>query len=411
MLRRIVLILLALATIAFLSPANAWWVQWYAFAQSQLLNLLVDGGRIIGIALVLAGLLAPFEALGWWAGWYSSDRDTTTLSLNHNKFTVTNKVTSTASQYIVYLDGIGKSSFKYSFRVAKFLEQLEKSLSKKDYILIKDIIPYSVFNLPLTIGRPLAKFWLWIEGKTKFGVLILLRNMFQVAVSVDRRYGPIYNRGTAQIVIDRLLACGYQPGSGALITLIGYSGGGQISLGAVPYLKKVLAAPIEVISLAGVISGNTEVTQLEHLYHLVGEKDLVANLTPYLFPQRWSLISWSNWNLAKSRGEISFISLGKVGHDSKNGPLDETAILADGCTHLEKTLATVVSILTRTDGEEPLPATVSQVNSINPQIVSAGRSLRSSRFQSAPLLRDRTDLFSELFTRSQMVGTFNTTRC
>lgn len=74
MLRRIILILLALATIAFLSPANAWWVQWYAFAQSQLLNLLLDGGRIIGIALLLAGLLAPFEALGWWAGWYMSDR-------------------------------------------------------------------------------------------------------------------------------------------------------------------------------------------------------------------------------------------------------------------------------------------------------------------------------------------------
>lgn len=370
MLRRIILVLLALAIVAFLSPANAWWVQWYAFVQSQLLNLLLDGGRIMGIALVLAGLLAPFEALGWWAGWYSSDRDITTLSFNRTEFTATQKIASTAPQYVVYLDGIGKSSFKYSFRVEKFLQRLEDSLMKKDYVLIQDIIPYSVFNLPLTINRPLASFWQWIERTTKLEVLILLRNMFQVAVSVDSRYGPIYNRGTAQVIIDRLLACGYQPGGGALITLVGYSGGGQISLGAVPYLKKVLAAPIEVISLAGVISGNTEVAQVEHLYHLVGEKDLVANLTPYLFPQRWSLISWSNWNLAKSRGEISFISLGKVGHDSANGPLDETAILADGCNHLEKTLGIVLRILTRADGKEPYPAAISDAQAITTKVVS-----------------------------------------
>ncbi|MBE9047022.1 hypothetical protein IQ255_21900 [Pleurocapsales cyanobacterium LEGE 10410] len=355
MLRRTILILLALSTIAFLSPANAWWVRWYAFAQNQLLNLLLDGGRIIGITLVLAGLLAPFEALGWWAGWYGGDeRDATTLSFKPRRVVVS-EVTSTAPQYIVYLDGIGKSSFKQSFRVKRFLQRLEESLPS-DRTLIKNIIPYSVINLPLTIGRPLAKFWQWIERTSKLEVFILLRNMFQVAVSVDTRYGPIYNRGTAQIIIDRLLSRGYQPGSGALITLIGYSGGGQISLGAVPYIKKVLAAPIEVISLAGVISGNTEVAQTEHLYHLVGEKDRVARLTPYLFPKRWSIISWSNWNLAKSRGEISFVSLDKVGHDSFNGPLDETAILANGCNHLENTLSIILRILTREDGEEPYPA-------------------------------------------------------
>ena len=366
LLRRIILISLALAIVAFLSPANAWWIRSYAFVQNQILNLLFDGGRIIGIALVLAGLLAPFEALGWWAGWYDRDRQATILSTS-NIDSIPLSVTST-KQYIVYLDGIGKSSFKYSFRVEKFLQRLEESLPTDDYILIKDIIPYSVFNLPLTIDRPLASVWQWIERRTKLGVLILLRNMFQVAVSVDTRYGPIYNRGTAQIIIDRLLSSGYQPGSGALITLIGYSGGGQISLGAVPYLKKVLAAPIEVISLAGVISGNTEVPQVEHLYHLVGEKDRVANWTPYLFPKRWSLISWSNWNLAKSRGEISFISLGKVGHDSVNGPLDEDAILENGYNHLEQTLNILLRILTRADGEEPYPAVAEVV--ITPKVVS-----------------------------------------
>ncbi|MGD1918803.1 MAG: hypothetical protein ACFCAD_07880, partial [Pleurocapsa sp.] len=354
MLKRIALILLALGIVAFLSPANAWWVQWYAFVQNKLFDLILDGGRIVGIALVLAGLLAPFEALGWWAGWYGNRGDTTKLSYIQSQLPI-NKIDTTVHHYIVYLDGIGKSSFKYSFRSAKFLARLEESLPS-DRILIRDVIPYSVINLPLTLNRPLARLWRWIEDTSKLEVLVLLRNMFQVAVSVDSRYGAIYNRGTAQIIIDRLLSSGYQPGSGTLITLIGYSGGGQISLGAIPYLKKVLAAPIEVISLAGVISGNNEVVQVEHLYHLVGEKDRVARFTPLLFPRRWSILTWSNWNLAKSRGEISYISLGKVGHDSQNGPLDETAILSDGCNHLEQTLRIILRILTRVDGYEPYPA-------------------------------------------------------
>ena len=47
---------------------------------------------------------------------------------------------------------------------------------------------------------------------------------------------------------------GYQPGEP--ITLIGYSGGAQVALGAVTYLKYALDAPIEVISISGVVSGN-----------------------------------------------------------------------------------------------------------------------------------------------------------
>ncbi|MEN9521216.1 MAG: hypothetical protein RLZZ381_3804, partial [Cyanobacteriota bacterium] len=271
--------------------------------------------------------------------------------------------------YIVYLDGIGKSSFKYSLRSGRFLQRLQESLPS-DRILIDNIIPYSVINLPLTLDRPLARLWQWIERTTNLEVLVLVRNMFQVAVSVDSRYGPIYNRGTAEIIIDRLLTKGYQPGSGALITLIGYSGGGQISLGAVPYIKRVLAAPIEVISLAGVISGNNEVVQVEHLYHIVGEKDRVARFTPGLFPRRWSIITWSNWNLAKSRGEISFISLGKVKHDSKNGPFDEHALLPDGSNHLARTLEIILRILTRVDGYEPYPAAVADYSTKSPRVVS-----------------------------------------
>ncbi|MFM2314780.1 MAG: hypothetical protein RLZZ04_4056 [Cyanobacteriota bacterium] len=418
MFKRIVFVLLALSIVALLSPANAWWIQWYAIVENQLFDLLLDSGRIIGISLVLAGLLAPFEALGWWAGWYGSKRDTTTLAVKHAQVPL--HQVHTAPHYLVYLDGIGKSSFKYSFQGARFLQRLTESLPS-DRILIDNIMPYSVINLPLTLNRPLARLWQWIEHTAKFEFLVLLRNMFQVAVSVDSRYGPIYNRGTAEIIIDRLLSNGYQPGSGALITLIGYSGGGQISLGAVPYIKRVLAAPIEVISLAGVISGNNEVVQVEHLYHLVGEKDRVARFTPCLFPRRWSIITWSNWNLAKSRGEISFISLGKVKHDSTNGPLDENALLANGKNHLAQTVEIILRILTRVDGYEPYPAAIADYSVKSKRIVSDYENYVQAKFNrpdfypitpcSFPHYRPITEwigrlILPEVTERSQVAGVY-----
>ncbi|MGL5872052.1 MAG: hypothetical protein ACRC2R_06740 [Xenococcaceae cyanobacterium] len=357
------LVILALSLIIFLSPINIWWLRWYRVFENQLFHLSLDLMRICLLTLTFAGLLAPFEALGWWAGWYSNHPDPRQQPLlKKNSTTYRSQSTqsqASATHYLVYLDGIGISSFDYALGVSTFLEQLTEAVGS-DFILIREIMPYSVLNLPLTLGRPLAAFWRWVnQSKIKgLGVLILLRNMFQVAVSVDSRYGPIFNRGTAQVIIDSLLDRGYQPGSGTPITIIGYSGGGQVALGTIPYLKKVLAAPLSVISLAGVLSGNTEVVQLEHLYHLVGEKDLVARFIPFLFPQRWQFISWSNWNLARSRGEISFISLGAVGHDGIGGPFDRTTYLSDGRSHLAQTVEIISKILHRQDGIEFFPSSV-----------------------------------------------------
>ena len=79
---------------------------------------------------------------------------------------------------------------------------------------------------------------------------INIRNILIVSVAADQRYGPIYNQGTAQIIHNSLLCYGYQPGMP--VTLIGYSGGGQMAVGAAPYLRRSLKAPIELISLSGV---------------------------------------------------------------------------------------------------------------------------------------------------------------
>ena len=62
-------------------------------------------------------------------------------------------------------------------------------------------------------------------------ILINVRNIMQVAVSADPRYGPIYSLGVAKEIARSLARHGYQLGSQKPIFLIGFSGGGQVSVG------------------------------------------------------------------------------------------------------------------------------------------------------------------------------------
>ena len=312
-----------------------------------LLNLLV----ISAIAVLFAALLAPLEALGWWAGWYGDQIKTTQHpGILAEPFPTELKVT----RYLVYLDGIAQAQSESLPEVERFLDRLAAVLTD-DIVLIKGIIPYSVLNRPLTEDRLLSFFWRLADRLQMsasggiFGVLIAatinIRNILIVSVSADQRYGQIYNQGTAQVIYNSLLTYGCQPGSGIPITLLGYSGGAQLAIGAAPYLKPALKAPIEVISLSGVMSGNQNILALEHLYHLVGDKDWVEKEGSIMFSRRWRIALLSYWNRAKRRGKISFISMGAVGHNGASGPYSETAILSDGRSHLQQTIDLVAGIL------------------------------------------------------------------
>lgn len=220
---------------------------------------------------------------------------------------------------MVYLDGIGKSTFEYLPDIEEFLDTLAPTLPA-DVALVRGIMPYSVMNAPLDEDRPLAFLWR-LADKLRFanpmsilGLLVNIRNVLIVGVSADKRYGPLYNQGIAQVVFNGLVKNGYQLESGTPVTFIGYSGGGQMSCACAPYLKRALGAPVDVISLGGVISANINLLKLEHLYHLVGEKDVVERIGPKMFPGRWQLFPLSYWNRAKRRGKISFLSMGPVGH-------------------------------------------------------------------------------------------------
>ncbi|MGF1569856.1 MAG: Yip1 family protein [Nodosilinea sp.] len=318
---------------------------WYGPAR-PLLRLIVDLAWIGVLALVIGALLAPLEALGWWAGWYGDTVQTVSPAESGLDPWLE---PSTFNRYVVYLDGVNQATPDYQPAVSQYLNELEQSLPN-DIALVKGLLPYSVLNRSLTQDRPLAFFWRWIEWLSEdniplVGVVINLRNILIVAVSADSRYGPIYNQGIAQQAYEGLLRAGYPLGGGVPITLIGYSGGGQIAMGIMPFLRQALVAPIEVVSLGGVISGNVRALEGEQFYHLAGKKDRVERLGPIMFPRRWPVAFLSYWNRAKRQGKISFIPLGPVGHQVPGGIVDPNAFLPDGRSHLQQTLDLTLEIL------------------------------------------------------------------
>ena len=339
------LALLTMIVLTLLSPWRDWLFQG-ASNRGGLVQWVFDLIWLGLIGLIVSGLLAPLEALGWWAGWYGDNLAPRPISVA----AATNHQAPLTRRYVVYLDGIGQSTRDYQPSVANFLNRLA-ALLPKDMQLVKGLMSYSVLNRSLTEDRLLSPLWRWAEQlqlsnrAAWIGLLVNIRNVLIVAVSADQRYGPIYNQGVAQQIYDSLIHLGYPATGGIPITLIGYSGGGQIAMGALPFLKRTLQTTVEVISLGGVISGNVRALEVEQLYHLVGERDTVERVGPILFPRRWPLSTLSYWNRAKRKGRISLISLGRVGHQVPGGILDPNAVLPDGRSHLQQTLDFILDIL------------------------------------------------------------------
>lgn len=298
---------------------------------------------VLIVGFLIAGILSPFEALGWWAGWYGRHPE----EEEHVRalYPVDN-----AEGFVVFLSGIHSVSGEtYAEREILFLERLRKRLTDK-VVVIDDIFPYSVTNRALTGQRIFAKFWRWalkrkLSGPGLAGALINFRNVWQVAVSADSRYGPIYNQGSAEMIAKGLELHGYEPGSGVPVTLIGYSGGGQIAVGAAPHLRSMLSAPISVVSLGGVISSDPGLLALEHVYHLYGRRDMVQRTGNFLFPGRWPILPYSAWNQAKQQGVIKLISMGPADHTGPKGYLDAESFLPNGQSYLDATVETIARIV------------------------------------------------------------------
>jgi hypothetical protein len=304
---------------------------------------------VVGLVLLIAAALAPLEALQWWIGWSGRPAPDAPLEIVNDDAAV-----SQASAYVVYLSGVAAMNPSGMHeKESAFLDTLQRRLQTAR--VVRDVFAYSVTNNPLTGERQLAPLWQWVNrlsikrGKTLLEWaalgLVILRNLLQILVSADYRYGPIYSFGIAKETVEALLRQGYTFGSRAPIILLGYSGGGQVAIACAPYVRRLLQRPVWVIGIGGVYGDSAGVLSVRHLYQLAGEQDYTQYLGDVIFPGHWAIFPYSAWNRAKRKGKISFLKMGPMKHTLSGDYFSRSAKLPNGQTHVEKTVETIAEIV------------------------------------------------------------------
>ncbi len=302
-------------------------------------------GWILGIILLLVFifvLLSPLESLQWWAdkGEAEVKRTFELLPREH--------CADEAEQYVVYLSGVGAiGGDSLAKRDRAFLDELQQTLP--DAAVISDVFPYAVDNRGLTQR---ATVWIWgrldkwrrRRAITLLPLLINVRNIAQVLVSADPRYGPTQSIGLAQEIWRSLQRHGYVAGSGTPVYLIGYSGGGQMALGSGWFLAG-LGAPVSVISIGGIFNDDPGLDRVRHMWHLTGRRDHAHHLGSIAFPGRWPVAPLSPWGKAKHEGRVTVETIGPMGHDGAKGYFGRRAFADDGRAYADVTLDVVAGII------------------------------------------------------------------
>lgn len=305
---------------------------------------------VLGLLFIMA-LVSPLEALTWWAGWSSQAPSPGRLSEE-----VREEIEEQAERkseagtrprfYLVYLTAIGGvSAEELSHRERVFLETLAEALPEA--VIINDVYPFSVTNNPLTGERMFGWLWRKIHEKRKTitgGILasfIFARNLFNVAVSADPRYGPINNAGVAREIAKSLYRRDYPLEGDIPVVTMGWSGGGQIAVGVAPFLRLGMDAPVYVVSIGGVLTDDPGIAFVEHLWHLQGEEDRFPLIGDILFPGRWPFIKNSAWNRFKRAGKLTVITPGPMIHTGKGDYFDPNATLPNGQTFVERTVEVI----------------------------------------------------------------------
>ena len=322
-------------------------------------------GWVALFALLVAGALAPLETLGWWAGWFGDPLapQETHPHAEHphdpeddaEDAPTPPAIASRIDPWVVFMSGIhAVGPVVYGRGEARLIAGLRAAIPGGRVV---QVFPYSVTNRALTGQRAFAVLWRWaLRGKlgrrrlgAAAGFLINARNFWQVLVSADRRYGPMYNRGTAALVVRALRRRGYE--RGGRIVLIGFSGGGQIALGAAPFLKEATGAEVVVASLGGVMAADPGALEADRVLHLHGHRDRVQRWGAWPFPGRWRILPWSPWNVARRRGTLRSVVIGPSDHTGADGYLDEKAIASDGRSYLDVTIDVLAAVARGTPAE------------------------------------------------------------
>jgi hypothetical protein len=310
---------------------------------------------LIYIGIVIVGFLiwaalSPFELLGWWAGWFGEKIYDGGVPGGDEE----QPVDYDPSSFLIFISGVGKATGEtLGYRESEFLRRL--TIALPDTVIISDLFPYSVNNMPLT-GQPFfARIWRWalrrkLHGPILAGYLINIRNIWQLMISADKRYGPMYNQAIAEVMMNGLRRYGYEPEEKRPIFLLGYSGAGQLAVGPVLYLKEWLQAPVYIIVLGGVFASDPSLDAADHIYYLYGEKDSVHRWG-LLAPGRWPMTVASDWNRARRRGKVTMINMGQMGHNGRGGYLDHKSALPNGILYVDQSVATIAGLVKEKEGE------------------------------------------------------------
>mgnify|MGYP003631584640 FL=1 len=307
------------------------------------------------IAFVLAGTLAPLETLYWWSrrprpGAVFGPEPETDPAPGPTAIAV-----GASGDFIVYLGGIDRiSGNSNSSRELRFLAALREGAP--DAVIVDSVFPYAASGNPLLHGpRVFSRLWRALDAappeqrRPLLANLVHARNFFQVLVSADRRYGPVFNLAIAGLIEDSLRAAGWQPRSGARLTLIGLSGGAQMAAGAADDLADIFDGPIQLISIGGVIASTPGINRLARIDHLAGSADKVEAAGVIAFPARWPISTGSEWALARSSGRLKRIPLADVTHNGPRGYFGEAH--HGGRPQWEETVAIVLDCIARFESE------------------------------------------------------------
>jgi hypothetical protein len=298
------------------------------------------------VALLIILIVSPFESLQWWAGWVSDDDKD--APAGEPDAAAQLAAGPQRDRYIVFLPGVGAMGTSVDPYEQRLVDRLHGGLHSG--VVLTGFFPFTVRDDTLTEERSTAWFWRWLAHvrdtrPSLIARLIDWRNLTQVFVSMDPRYGPIFNKGVEEKIAAVLHEQNYPVGSGIPITLIGYSGGAQVSLGAALYLVHELRAPVTVISLGGVLGDDPALENVEHLYHLFGTNDLEAKLAKAAVPARWQMSKGSRWNRTVAAKRITQTCLGEMVHTGPKGYLDPDTNAPDGRSYLEVTATAMLDII------------------------------------------------------------------
>ncbi len=295
------------------------------------------------VILFLFVLLSPLESLRWWA-------DKGEKEVRGTFEVVASEVEEEhrSHRFVVYLSGVGVlGGDELSGREIAWLDSLDDDL--RDVCVVADVFPYSVDNRGL-LQRATMHLWKFLDNARRqwrsnpIHFIINIRNIAQVLVSSDPRYGPTQSIGLAQELWRSLQRHGYVPGSGDPVYLVGFSGGAQMALGAGWFLSG-LGVPVSLISIGGIFSDDPGLDRMDHVWDLRGSRDTMRLLGPVAFPGRWPTAPLSSWGRARREGRVTVRTIGPMKHDAAKGYFGRRAKDDNGRTYADLTREEVVGIL------------------------------------------------------------------